>query len=186
MKAVLISIKPKWCKLIADGKKTMEVRKTKPKLQVPFKCYIYCTQNELLTKSHHNGMLYVASNKKYKTSLEMNGNLSFSGKVIGEFFCDNILGHCEMANADIAEQQACVKREKIFEYANGKEIYGWHISELKIYNHAKELDEFFRPCDKPQFYDCSKCTDLNEYSCKALERPPQSWCYVEAVRNNRD
>ena len=45
MKAVLISIQPKWCELIASGKKTIEVRKTKPKLETPFKCYIYCTQN---------------------------------------------------------------------------------------------------------------------------------------------
>lgn len=43
MKSVLISIKPKWCELIANGKKTLEVRKTRPKLEVPFKCYIYCT-----------------------------------------------------------------------------------------------------------------------------------------------
>ena len=47
MKSVLISIQPKWCELIASGKKTVEVRKTKPKLETPFKCYIYCTQGEL-------------------------------------------------------------------------------------------------------------------------------------------
>ena len=43
-KAVLISIQPKWCELIASGKKTVEVRKTKPKLETPFKCYIYATR----------------------------------------------------------------------------------------------------------------------------------------------
>lgn len=43
-KAVLISIQPKWCELIAKGKKTLEVRKTRPKLETPFKCYIYCTK----------------------------------------------------------------------------------------------------------------------------------------------
>lgn len=32
MKAVLISIQPKWCELIASGKKTIEVRKTRPKI----------------------------------------------------------------------------------------------------------------------------------------------------------
>jgi hypothetical protein len=36
MKAVLMSIQPKWCELIASRKKTVEVRKTKPKLDVPF------------------------------------------------------------------------------------------------------------------------------------------------------
>lgn len=43
MKSVLISIKPKWCELIASGKKTIEVRKTRPKIEIPFKVYIYCT-----------------------------------------------------------------------------------------------------------------------------------------------
>ena len=37
-KAVLISIQPKWCELILRGEKTIEVRKTKPKLALPFKC----------------------------------------------------------------------------------------------------------------------------------------------------
>ena len=32
MKKVLISIHPKWCKLIFSGEKTIEVRKTAPKL----------------------------------------------------------------------------------------------------------------------------------------------------------
>lgn len=44
MKSVLISIRPKWCELIASGKKTIEVRKTAPKLPTPFKCYIYETK----------------------------------------------------------------------------------------------------------------------------------------------
>lgn len=44
MKSVLISIKPQYCELIASGKKTVEVRKRRPKLQTPFKCYIYCTK----------------------------------------------------------------------------------------------------------------------------------------------
>ena len=32
MKAVLISIRPEWCDLISRGKKTLEVRKTRPKI----------------------------------------------------------------------------------------------------------------------------------------------------------
>lgn len=43
MKSVLISIQQKWCDLIASGEKTLEVRKTRPKLETPFKVYIYCT-----------------------------------------------------------------------------------------------------------------------------------------------
>ena len=43
MKAVLMSIQPKWCELIASGKKTIEIRRNIPKLDAPFKVYIYCT-----------------------------------------------------------------------------------------------------------------------------------------------
>lgn len=41
MKAVLISIHPEWCEKITSGEKTLEVRKNRPKLETPFKCYIY-------------------------------------------------------------------------------------------------------------------------------------------------
>ena len=53
-KAVLISIRPEWCDLIMRGKKTIEVRKTRPKLETPFKVYIYCTKipDWLRTVSH--------------------------------------------------------------------------------------------------------------------------------------
>ena len=43
-KAVLLSIRPNWCKKIANLRKTVEIRKTAPNLEVPFKCYIYCTK----------------------------------------------------------------------------------------------------------------------------------------------
>ncbi len=36
-KAVMISIRPKWCEKIVNGEKTIEVRKTRPKLETPFK-----------------------------------------------------------------------------------------------------------------------------------------------------
>ena len=39
-KSVLISIRPKWCELIASGEKTIEVRKTRPKLETPFKGWV--------------------------------------------------------------------------------------------------------------------------------------------------
>lgn len=197
MKSVLISIQPKWCELITSGKKTVEVRKTKPKLETPFKVYIYCTKDELLTKSNNNGEIYVASNKKYQQALERNGNLTLSGKVIGEFVCDCIISNCEMANADIAEQQGCIKRGKLFEYANGKELFGWHISDLVIYDKPKELSDFrtlckYRHDDGSCQYtkvecDCIRFYFNHDYSvsfaecCDYITRPPQSWCYVEEL-----
>ena len=46
-KAVLISIRPDWVEKILSGEKTLEVRKTRPKLEAPFKVYIYCTAGNL-------------------------------------------------------------------------------------------------------------------------------------------
>ena len=40
-KAVMLSVRPKWCEKICSGEKTIEVRKTRPKMNPPFKCYIY-------------------------------------------------------------------------------------------------------------------------------------------------
>ncbi len=142
MKAVILSIQPRWCHLIASGKKTIEVRKTKPTIETPFKCYIYCTKN---------WRIKFWSGKRYRHNAFDECD---NGKVIGEFVCDAIISHCEMANADIAEQQGRIKREELSEYSNGKQLYGWHISDLKIYDEPKELNEF------------------------SIARPPQSWLYV--------
>lgn len=179
--AVLISIKPKWCSLIAKGRKTLELRKTIPKLFEPFKVYIY--ETKAVDKSRL--VSYVDGNEPcqyYKGE----------GKVIGEFICDYIMRHCEMANADIAEQQGCIKREKIYEYSGEKEVFGWHISDLKIFDKPRELSELRAIC---RHYDDGLCGDCeyyyyanNEsYRCeecavdglKPIKRPPQSWCYVQ-------
>ena len=89
-RAVLISINPKWCELIASGEKTIEVRKTRPKLKTPFKCYIYCTASnvhECLMQSKSGVKLVAALN--YKTAIPVGGNI-VNGKVIGEVVCDFI------------------------------------------------------------------------------------------------
>lgn len=104
-KSVLISIHPKWCELIANGKKTIEVRKTRPKLKTPFKCYIYCTKAKDYF-SVGNGV-YACRDELYRLptgdikfgdSFELAANWFdeysadnfLNGKVIGEFVCDEI------------------------------------------------------------------------------------------------
>lgn len=65
MTNVLISISPKWCKKIASGKKTIEVRKTRPKCETPFKCFIYCTK----PRKHFSlgGGVYACSDSLFRT-----------------------------------------------------------------------------------------------------------------------
>lgn len=179
-KAIMISIKPKWCQLIASGRKTMELRKSKPNLQPPFKCYIYCTKSDLTIPICIQNSHDYTCGKTYRYLV--------GGEVIGEFVCDGFLSHCEMANADIAEAQSLVRREKILEYAGENEVFGWHISNLVIYDKSKELSEFSAP-GKCLYNTLDGCT--YKYHCfragkadrcgKFLERPPQSWRYVEEL-----
>ena len=175
-KAIMLSIRPKWCEKIIMGRKTMELRKSVPKLEVPFKCYIYCTSG--------HPYISVKGGNLDRDTVRTNTVGRCNGKVIGEFVCDYILQRCEMANADIAEQQSCVRREDIyFKYSEeGKHyIYGWHISGLRIYDTPRELSEFQRatdPCDSCHAEYTWECTGCKKLSGD-IKRPPQSWCYVE-------
>ena len=169
-KSVLISIQPKWCELIASGKKTVEVRKTKPRLHVPFTVYIYQTKKTWV----YNIFSKIAD---------------WQGKVIGEFVCDEIivaeLGHycnipCKEAQLDVLD---------LMDYADEKTVYGWHISNLVIYDKPKKLSEFERAC--PYNEECWKCKYYDNGSMEEppscnwqdfeLIRPSQSWCYVEEL-----
>jgi predicted transcriptional regulator len=148
-KAVLISIKPRWCRKILNAEKikmfprdktievkTIEVRKTKPmKIRTPFPCLIYCTID-------YDNMYY-----DFKRKCVLNG------KVIGEFICDEIYNLWAGYTGDVGDD--CMTYDEFEQYLDGKMGYGWHISDLKIYDEPKELSEF------------------------GLTRPPQSWCYVE-------
>ena len=186
MKSVIISIKPKWCELIASGKKTIEVRKTRPKCDTPFKCYIYCTLSELLTRSHYNSKIYVATNKKYQNELERFGNTTLSGKVIGEFVCRNMTciqadidsqGEKHLYNTAFIKNRMCLTYGELFNYIyDGKKNigWGWGISDLVIYDKPKELSEF----ENPHEYIYQSYRKRNSFF-KGITRPPQDWRYVE-------
>lgn len=184
MKSVLLSIRPKYCELIASGKKTVEVRKTKPKIEMPFKCYIYCAKNgrPLVYGSSCPG--YVEENlvQTFGYSMEEADYVfgCWNGKVIGEFICDeivNLFASSRFWFADELLSKSCLSLEEIRKYANAtKRLYGWHISNLIIYDEPKELNEFTKPliCHRGlQNDDCIGCWDCE------IKRPPRSWCYVE-------
>ena len=174
MKSVLISIHPKWSELIASGKKTVEVRKTRPKIDVPFKCYIYETKGKT----------------DLPTFIDEDGHEIYQGRgqVIGEFVCNTIFDLHEAAlfagmdeiNKSVIEEYSCVDIDELLHYKGNKnKIYGWSISELVIYDKPKELSEFV-------IKGCKGCRDKDTYHCKfhcrmerRIKRPPQSWCYVE-------
>lgn len=163
-KAVMLSIRPKWCEKIASGEKTIEVRKMRPKLETPFKCYIYCTMD--------HPYISVSCAELDKLNYRTNTVGRCNGKVIGEFTCDRIYELAPLNHApDDVEKQACLTREEIVNYLKGTG-YGWHISELRIYDTPRELSEF-----------TGLRTFKGGFELRKIDRPPQSWCYVEAVED---
>lgn len=201
MKAVLMSIRPEWCKKILDGEKTVEIRKSCPAHGTPFKVYIYCTMT--------------GSDKFFTDSLARNvdeWNLwkypKRLGRVIGEFICDGIrrIGpeYCivkEDIESAIAGSCLTVPQVKDYagwksglSYADLKDLYGWHISDLKVYDNSKPLSYF----SKHGFSSLFGTNVCGNEDCKyyepsgdriipptcglngcSLHRPPQSWCYME-------
>lgn len=173
MKCVMLSIRPKYCELIANGKKTVEVRRTKPKIDMPFKCYIYCTEKDY-------DKIFCVDKFMHKVFLDGNGKQ----KVIGEFVCDFItpfrpkalLGDSQIVKA------SCVKIGDLIEYAPNKpfphdHIYGWHITNLVIYDKPKELGEF-RSYNVSTYIDEEFVLPMPTHEIK---RPFQSWGYVYEV-----
>ena len=171
MKSVLISIQPKWCQLIANGRKTVEVRKTKPKLEAPFKCYIYCTSNNRKNALHtyinsgygRKNFGVIGNWRSGKDIVDVNPHLPAyrynaylaEGKVIGEFTCDKIYDikpHYDIPNFcnqyeygwKIGEAEDCLSFEDLDFYLGGKRGYGWHIPNLVIYDEPKSLSKFVR------------------------------------------
>lgn len=202
MKAVLMSIHPEWCEKIFNKTKTIEVRKTMPKLTPPFKVYVYMTA----TKERFPLWEYVTAYQDSKGNI-VNG----SQKVIGEFVCDwitKVEPHCDVddcVNQYIHHYPAilgndCLSFRQLKAYLGKKGGYDWHITEPKLFDTPKKLSDFRKPCvDKYQY--CQGCKhglvvlspDEEEYALyhggyydtfdtvclNTVSRPPRSWCYVE-------
>lgn len=166
MKSVLIAIRPQWVEKIASGEKTIEVRKTAPK-EVPFKAYIYCTKEKKQDDIIWAGIF--------------GDRGKWNGRVIGEFICNNAseLDYVYYWNNGY-EFATCLTYRQVADYGKGKTLYGWHISDLKIYNKPKELNEFRKHC-KMTLPMCDRCEYYSIWRgrCENITRPPQSWCYVE-------
>lgn len=197
MRAVLISIQPKWAEKIASGRKTIEVRKTAPK-QVPFKGYIYVTKGKpYLYRVDDDDNFELTNTLRPKTFEYVKDYNEQNGKVIGEFVCDKVyliknqgsrfFVANEVGVTNAIACQSCLDYDDMVSYLGNKDGYGWHISELKIYDKPKELSEFKRPLDMPTCgytgcgsYETPLCAWLNK-GCekRILTRAPQSYMYVE-------
>ena len=159
--------------------------------------YIYCTKPEekLLTimkdgdenygETYHGKPVFIKTEKAPTTGL-----WDKRQKVIGEFLCDDIFerivrvgGSCEPQKYCICDwnmdctpldtllADACLTKDELEKYLDGGVGYGWHISNLKIYDTPRELREFYAVPNEVEVALKAKP--------KPITRPPQSWRYVE-------
>ena len=209
-KAVLISIRPKWCELIASGKKTIEVRKSRPKMEPPFKCYIYCTKP---SKAHQTicGCMVLNSDElyrhpregiKYGDSIELMAEDDYTadnflnGKVIGEFMCDGI-AEIKYEQYDAVDD---APDDGFYQWWDAPGDWPLQINSGSCLTHDEwqtylgKKGGYAWHISSPKIYDEPKAlSDFRLYNTSAviehglpmptheIKRPPQSWCYVRCA-----
>lgn len=190
MKSILISIKPKWVAKILNGEKTIEIRKTAPKCELPIDVYIYCTKND-------NGLRY--------WGYHMGGRIfaKFTLKKIERIY---ITPKLQMKTFSLSPEKlyesSCLDEEKICDYLTKGNGYTWHISDLQIFDKPRELSDFkqwkipYSKRIKWPSWESNYYTALGAYVKQhptmlvseikktfdesiSIKRAPQSWCYVE-------
>lgn len=188
MKSILTSIQSYYVFLIiaramgwkVEQEKTVEVRKNFPKApDWDRKSLIYCSRDRRSFKRIP---------KEYQPLMA-----PFTGKVIGEFVCDCIdkltpdynpirkqyFYNNDWENHDWNSDDYCLTDTELLAYGKGKTLYGWHISNLKIYDKPKELGEFIKPCECEHDREYAAHHGICDRCDNKVTRPPQSWCYVE-------
>ena len=168
MKSILISIKPKYVAKILNGEKTIEIRKTMPKCELPIDVYIYCT------KDKDDGLLRLNGKRSYYVK----------GKVVAKFTLNKVeeipwqIGAYELDKQSFSDflDKCCLDFFELKKYLNKNNGYAWHIDNLEIFDKPKDLSEF-KKCQllwNCEPHDCKTCRHS-----LSLTKAPQSWCYVE-------
>lgn len=179
MKKILLSVQPKWCELIFNGKKKIEVRKDKPlQVNLPFEVLVYETKGKTKLWPYPLPIPYTEG----------------SGGIIGSFICDEITRYEgefwdddtyeriqePYEPSDFAEygeyeydtigengefcgkgiefkKLSCFSWNELRNYVGQglKDFYGWHISEPKLFDTPKPLSKFKKPCGRTM--PCARC-----------------------------
>jgi hypothetical protein len=191
MKSVYRSIKPYWLYLVIIGKKKIEVGKTFPKADDWNKeVFFHCSKDM----------------KSFKRIPEK--DREWMRKYLGKCACRFVCNEIEEFRYDALEMTYMARKyrdknllneeffkgtqvtyQEAYEYCEGMTFdeedtdyfYGWHISDLVIYDKPRGLSEFTKPCNHAN--DCCTCDryDYIRHRCyNEITRPPQSWCYAES------
>lgn len=184
MISILKPVSPKDCELIAHGDKRAIVSKVTPK-EVPFKGYLYCTKDkhlQLVLGEDNWYRLYDVRDYREVCGGHINFVPNGNGKVIGEFICNQVdkleeqvisSGLYYSKYEDVIDyelnEETCLDNFELLDYGQGKTLYVWHISDLKLYNQPKELTDFRKP-----MLPLGLSWDNNK-----IMRPPITLCYVQ-------
>lgn len=191
MKAIMISISPQYVEKILNGGKTIEIRKTMPKCELPCKVYIYCTNGYMLYDIRNENCIKAERKCTLDYTRKSNKYLSgtppmLNGKVVAEFTLNKVdilerdLNDWLPKNRyDISNEllkNINLNQEQLWNYGQGKTLSAWRIDHLKVYDKPKELSEFSTISHRMKGKE-------SRFTSHLLQRPPQSWCYVEELEN---
>lgn len=180
MKSILISIKPKWVAKILNGEKTIEIRKSMPKCDLPIDVYIYCSKDKSVLRGVSAYAHLPHPRMDGKPTIRFNKDFPvLNGKVVAKFTLNKV----EEIRFDDKEVQrkACLTEDELFDYLfvnepyheDMKKGYAWHIDDLVIFDEPKELSEFIQSKRK-------------NYEEPAVQKAPKSWCYVEVEKYEKE
>lgn len=187
---ILASLKPYYYYLIGERKKTIEVRKSALK-DLPQDIVFYMSKDE---KSF--AKIPKEFQDKYRKHF---------GKVGMRVVCDKVYEYtfshyeAEYRVTHVEQEAMCLNQPELIQYGNGNTLYGWHISNLKVYDKPKELSEFTSPrvcinyIDLPAYghIGCNMCKYSYTINCmikcridgrNPLTRPPQSYMRVKELK----
>ena len=166
-KAILISIKPKYVADILNGKKTIEIRKTKPNVDLPIDVYIYATKEKPRAIITDKGcvvanQLNVGGCSQYKSAY------SCSGKVVAKFTLNKVEPAYNFYLKEMCDL-ACIELKDLERYAgdwfNVDDLYAWRIDNVAVFDEPRELGEFKPHCGYPTNHRITKA--------------PQSYMFIE-------
>ena len=191
MKSIMISIQPQWVSKILNKEKLVEIRKTKPKCELPCKVYIFCTMpNKQENRKPHSWEVVWLKRVVAEFTLNKVDTLE---RDLNDWLPKN---RYDISNDLLKDIN--LNLEQLWNYGQGKTLYAWRIDDLKIYDKPKELSEFshFIPnnkCPTKQCgTNCEDCPNYDEehetclalyYAHRAIKIPPKSYCYVEELEN---
>ena len=177
MKKIMLSVQPQWLAKILNGEKTVEIRKTAPKLQDVEKVevYCYCTKRKPFVYYMMRRMF------SFFKRVESDEWIPKNGKVACKFTLEKVewvrprFNGNEWVYWDDILGGACIDNDELTAYLGYQECgYAWHIDNLVIFDKPMELKQF-GTWDAKRWHE-------NGTHWFPLNRAPQSWQYVEVLK----